>query len=287
MPHDYSREISAAFAAHEATRAKVVDLPPLTFEAGPYFPPHVQVGAEVECAYYGLVRVTGWSQGPLPWPQCHISGPHSMILFEDLARAVAGESALAVAVAWGVSRDRVTKWRQCLDVGRNNEGSQARHRAIVSRVISAAQNRAGLRRAHSIPVRIKAEATRQARAVPSARWTPEIVALMGVATDVEIGLRVGCHALIVGTERRRRGILATSRSGRFDLLLLDGQKLRSHRYALGLTQSQVAARYGCKNGHVHRCEKGGIRPVSPETLDKFARALECPPAALLAQAEAA
>lgn len=282
MSHDFSAEIDAAFAAFESTRDKVVALPLVRFEAGPYHPPAVQVGDEVECAYYGAVRIVGWSQGALPWPQCHISGPRSMILFEDLACAVVRESVLAISLAWRVSPDRVTKWRHCLDVGRNNEGSKARHRAIVTRVISPAQNAAGLERAHSIPTRIKAEATRQARTPPCPRWTPAIVALMGVATDVEIGVRIGCHATIVGTERRRRGIAATSRSGRFDLLRLDGQKLRQRRYALGLTQFDVATRYGCNNAHISIYERHGIQPVTPETLEKFARALKCQPDDLLA-----
>lgn len=282
MPHDYTAEINAAFARYEATRAKIVALPLMRFEAGPYHPPQVQVGDWVECAYYGTVRVVGWSQGPLPWPQCRAGRNRSLILFEDLARAVATEGRLAVAIAWGVSQPTVGKWRRCLQVEHHNAGSTARHRAIVSRVMTPTQNAAGLERSRSIPARLRAQATRAAGALPCPYWTPEIVALMGVATDVEIAARLGCHSLTVGIERRRRGIVSTLGSSRLAPLRLDGQKLRQRRCQLGLTQPDAAARYGCTKHHIGKCERQGIGTVTRETLEKFARALECVPDDLLA-----
>ena len=285
MPHDYTAEINAAFAAYEATRAKVVDLPLVRFEAGPYFPPFVQIGDMVECARYGTVRVASWSAAPLPWPQCQIRGGTPLILFEHLARAVRVESRIAVELAWGVSDSTVTKWRKCLGVEHNNRGSRARHRAIVSRVITPAQNAAGLERSHSLDVRLQIEERRQERALPSPRWTPAVVALMGVETDIEIAARIGCHAVIVGIERRRRGIRATARNRGRDLLLLDGRKMRCLRHALGLTQTALALRYGCTRDHIYRHERPRPLLVAPATIDKFARALGCQRADLLAEAD--
>lgn len=135
-------------------------LPPLRFVAGPYLPPEVGVGQTVECARYGAVRIVGWSQGPLPWPQCHIKGPRSLILFEDLARAVRIESAVAVAIAWGVSGYSVNKWRKSLGVERANAGAVARWRSNIQSVISPEERVAALQLAHARASRIKAEATK-------------------------------------------------------------------------------------------------------------------------------
>ena len=285
MPHDYSREINAAFAAYEATRAKIVDLPLIRFECGPYYPPAVQIGDMVECARFGVVRVIAWSEGPLPWPLCSTGGTRSLILFEDLERAVRAESRLAVALAWGVSKPTITEWRRHLEVGHNNAGSRARHRAIVSRVITPTQNAEGLERAHSLDVRLQIEERRRAGAPPSSRWTPDVVDLMGVETDVEIASRVGCHAVIVGIERRRRGIRTAARNRGRDLVLLDGRKVQGRRHALGLTQSALALRYGCTRDHICRYENRRPLLVAPTTLNKFARALGCQPADLLAETD--
>ena len=96
-----SPAVQAALARHEERRSRIVELPPHRFEFGVYQAPLVLVGDEVQCARFGCVIVVGWSEGPLRWPQCHINGPRSLILFGDLERAVELESADAVAVALG------------------------------------------------------------------------------------------------------------------------------------------------------------------------------------------
>lgn len=126
MPHDFTEEINAAFAAFESERAKLVALPPVRFGSGPYYSPAVQVGQSVECERFGLVRITGWSEGPLPWPQCQRSRYPSLILFADLERAVKCESVQAVALAWGVWQPMVSKWREVLGVKRMNAGTKTR-----------------------------------------------------------------------------------------------------------------------------------------------------------------
>lgn len=160
MPHDFPREVEAACAAYEVTRAGKVALSPPCFEFGPYAAPAVAVGQWAECARYGAVRVVGWSDGPLSWPQCHINGPASLILFADLARAVEVESARVVALAWGVSRHSVWKWRCVLKVQRANAGAAARWATNVPLVIDREQNARGLALAHAPQARMRAEVTK-------------------------------------------------------------------------------------------------------------------------------
>ena len=280
MPHDYTPEIEAAFAAFELKRIKRVELPPLRFECGPYFPPQVEIGDEIECALYATVRVVGWSQGPLPWPQCHISGPRSLILFGDLERAVRVESARAVSIAWGVSEFSVHKWRRALEVARVNAGSKARWSSNVSKVISRAQNKSGLELAHARETRLKAEATKSKNGAHRHEWTPAMVAWMGVLSDAEIAHRLNRCPQVVARERRRRGIAIVAAHVSRGLELLDGGKLRARRHALQLTQSQVAARYGCTYNSICQLENQAVTPIARARLERFARALECPPADL-------
>lgn len=284
MTHDFSEEVNAAFAAFEEKRVKVVALPPVRFEFGPYFPPSVQIGDEVECAHYGLVRIVGWSEGPLPWPQCHINGPRSLILFEDLARAVAIESRLAVALAWGVSGVSVSKWRNSLEVERANAGAVARWTSNIKSVISTAQNKVGLERAHALATRVKAEATKRARGTTGKRiWTREQIAWMGQLTDTEIASRIGCHRKTVEKERHHRDIprLASARytSG---FTRIDTARVQARLIELGIDQVQLARRYGCSFPVINAIHRGKKTRVTTETLDKLARALECSPANLLA-----
>lgn len=280
MPHDFSREISAAFAAFELERAKLVTLPPIRFEGGPYFPPRVQVGDEVECARFGLVRIIGWSEGPLPWPQCRRSSSPSMILFADLERAVKCESVQAVALAWGVWQPMVSKWREVLGVGRMNAGTEARWRENFPSAISHEQHLEGLRLAHEPEAIALAQEAQRAHGHLGSRheWSAEEVGWLGVLTDKEVAQRLGCNKLTVARERRQRGIPTTGPLGYSpDLLPLDSAQLRVRRLALGLAQPEVAARLGRSARRIAQLESGGTARVHPQTLNDLARALECNP----------
>ena len=278
MPHDFTKEINAAFAGFEESREKLVALPPICFVNGPYHAPPVEIGDEVECARYGLVKVVGWSAGPLPWPQCHINGPRSLILFEDLARAVIVESRLAIALAWGVSGHSVSKWRSSLDVERANKGAVARWKSNIKSVISPTQNQVGLELAHARATRIKAETTKRKGPGLRQEWAPEVVALMGALSDAEIGQRLGCDPQTVGRERRRRAIPSIGHSGNLpNLQNLDGARVRAQRYALDLTQADVAARLSCNVHRVSHLESGHAPRVKVATITALARALECQP----------
>ena len=278
MSHDFTRAIETAFVEHEykARRAGRVALPPLQFEFGPYHSPQVEICQTVECARYGEVQVVGWSEGPLPWPQCHFSGPRSLILLADLAVAVERESARAVALAWGVSRASVWQWRRALNVARANEGTSARWSNNMPLVITPERNRVGLERAHALDARARAEATKAAGSSARTRWTPEQIAQMGVLSDAVIAESAGCHVRTVGRERARRGIVSVGHGGPLpNLLPLDGDRVRARRLYLQLTQAQVGARFGCIAHRISHLESGHAPRVTADTLDKLARALEC------------
>ena len=284
MSHDYTPEIEAAFAAFELKRTKRVELPPLRFECGPYFPPQVEIGDEIECARFGLVRMIGWSEGPLPWPQCRLSSSPSMILFADLERALKVECLQAIAVAWGTWAPTVSAWRKALGVGRTTRGTSARWSENFNTVITPEQQRVGLKRAHEPEFIQLANRTRRAHGNLGNQhdWSEEEVAWLGVLTDKEVAERLDCNKLTVARERRRRGIATTGTTGHATgLLPFDGAKMRARRLALGLTQPDVAARIERCAGRVSYLESGLAVRVKPQTLEAITRALECSSDALL------
>jgi len=102
------------------------DGPPLRF--GPYLAPDTSDGWLVDWID-GSVEVGGWTCAPLPWPRRKREGRHSLILCDDLIRAVMMESSAAVKYHWGVSGGTVWKWRKALDVGRITPGTRDRLRS--------------------------------------------------------------------------------------------------------------------------------------------------------------
>lgn len=280
MPHDFTDEINAAFAAFESERAKLVELPPIRFRCGPYFSPPVRVGQRVECARFGLVRIIGWSDGPLPWPQCRRSSQPSMILFADLELAVKCESVQSVALAWGVWGAMVSKWRQVLGVARMNAGTKTRWQQNFPAAISPAQHLEGLKRAHQPAAIALAQEARRAGGHLGSRheWGADEIGWLGVLTDKEVGERLSLNKLTVAKERRRRGIATTGPIGHgAGLVPLDNEAVRARRLALGLTQPQTAARIGRGAKRVAQLESGETTRVKTETLAALARALECQP----------
>ena len=280
-----SPAVQNAFAAHEERRKGIVELPPHRFEFGPYQAPLVAVGDKVTCARLGCVAVAGWTQGPFPWPTCQINGPHSLILFDDLERAVAMESANAVAIAWGVSRATVYSWRKTLGVARANVGTMQRWRNNAPLVIGDS-HLVGLARSHAPAARLKAEATKRERGItpPNKRlWTQEQIGWMGQITDVAIARRVGCHPTTVERERRRHGIAPLPSACNVEgFEQISPDKLRARLLDMGLTQSQLAQRCGCAHSAINRLHRGAKTRITAATLKKIARILRCKPEDLCA-----
>jgi hypothetical protein len=95
---------------------------------GPYAPPGVDLGDEIQCEIRGLITVHSWSdRGAIMWPMGLRSGASpgrpAMILTGDLVRALRRESAIAVANHWGTTWRTVRVWRRALGIGRMTEGS--------------------------------------------------------------------------------------------------------------------------------------------------------------------
>jgi hypothetical protein len=95
---------------------------------GEYVTPRFDYGDVVECARRGEVRIVGLSEAPIPWPvgQTLPRGKgRALVLYGDLAEAVARESSEAVMHFWGVKVNTVWLWRKALNVGRYTEGTRA------------------------------------------------------------------------------------------------------------------------------------------------------------------
>jgi hypothetical protein len=98
---------------------------------GPYKPPRLRKGDRATCLFIKDtdVVVTGWADARISWPRCRpldVPRSHpSLLVDEELARAVRHESAAALHFWWGVSTLVVWKWRRALGVDRLNcPGSQ-------------------------------------------------------------------------------------------------------------------------------------------------------------------
>jgi hypothetical protein len=104
---------------------------------GPYRPPRLRKGDRAMCLLRDCaVVVTGGTDARISWPRCRpVDVPRSypsLLVDDELARAVRRESAAAVRYWWGVSEGVVWRWRRrrALGVTRtNNEGTRRRVRA--------------------------------------------------------------------------------------------------------------------------------------------------------------
>jgi hypothetical protein len=106
---------------------------------GPYQAPALKRGDRATCLYKDRdVVVTGWIDARSSWPRCRprdVPRSHpSLLVTEELARAIRHESAAAIRHWWGVSVGVVWRWRKALGVGRtNNEGSARLIRAAAEK----------------------------------------------------------------------------------------------------------------------------------------------------------
>jgi hypothetical protein len=102
------------------------------------------------------VVVHGWTDAPISWPVCRPlegKGRPGILVEEELARALRGESALALWYWWGPSPSVVHCWRKALGVERFNEGSKRLQRLY---------SQAGADAQRGVPRRDMAERMRRA-----------------------------------------------------------------------------------------------------------------------------
>jgi hypothetical protein len=99
---------------------------------GPYQAPALRVGDRATCLYRGDVIITSCTDALISWPRCKRAGGGkgrpTLLVTEELARAIRTESALAVGYWWGASKDLVRNWRAALGV--TNEANVGSRRVI-------------------------------------------------------------------------------------------------------------------------------------------------------------
>jgi hypothetical protein len=83
---------------------------------GPYQTPALKRGNRATCLFRDCdVVVTGWTDARISWPRCRprdVPRSHPSLLVDDeLARAIRHESAAAIRHWWGVSVGVVWRWR--------------------------------------------------------------------------------------------------------------------------------------------------------------------------------
>lgn len=118
--------------------------PPLL--GGPYRPPACRVGDWLDDALHGRVQVNGFTAAPNSWPTRKRArgGVRTLLITEELARAIRFESAVAIAHWWGISTKTVGVFRRQLDVPRNTPGTLQQHAAaaVLPPPAAAAKGRA-------------------------------------------------------------------------------------------------------------------------------------------------
>jgi hypothetical protein len=181
---------------------------------GPYPAPRLKVGDRADCLFRDcLVVVTGWTDGIISWPRGRPVGERghpSMLVDEELARAIRLESAAAIQHWWGVCDGVVHRWRKALGVTRtNNGGTQRLIRA------ASAKGAAVLRDVPLPPEQV--EQRRRAALennlvkyiIPGYHgpwWSRDELALLGKLPDEEVARRVGRTPNAVRQKREKLGI---------------------------------------------------------------------------------
>ena len=109
---------------------------PPAFLARPYRTPRYRIGRCVQCLVRGEMKITGTSNGRTSWPMGKVKGHNrpTLVVYQDLAKALRVESAAAVLYCWGVSRSTVTLWRRALDVVPLTPGTRKLHSSNVKRI---------------------------------------------------------------------------------------------------------------------------------------------------------
>jgi hypothetical protein len=182
---------------------------------GPYNAPALKRGDRATCLFRDCdVAVTGWTDARIPWPLAlpvGTKGRPSLLVDEELARAVRHESAAAIRHWWGVGGGVVLRWRRAFGVGRTNcEGTRRLIRAASER--GAAKLR-GVKLPPEQVERLRRTALEQ-NLIRHVRpgynlgpwWTRAELALLGTDEDDVIAARIGRTPTAVGVMRRKRKV---------------------------------------------------------------------------------
>jgi hypothetical protein len=182
---------------------------------GPYRPPRLRRGDRATCLYKDCdVAITGWTDARISWPRglpLGTKGHPSLLVDEELARAIRHESAAALRHWWGVSALLVWKWRRVLGVDRLNcPGSQR----LIRR---ASELGASQVRGKKLPPEQVERRRRTAAELDLGRylrpgcnygpwWSRREVALLGKLPDDEVAAKVGRTPNAVRIKREKLGV---------------------------------------------------------------------------------
>jgi hypothetical protein len=187
----------------------------------PYRRPSVRVGNRATCLIRGEVAVTSRTHARLRWPRClpvNGVGHPSLLVDEELARAVRSESAAALCHWWGVSEGVVWRWRKALGVTRtSNPGSNRLVRSAAQAGAAAMREREWTEEEREQKRRLAIEGNYGAFFPPGCKtapaWTAEELALLGTAPDAEVAKRIGKSRDAVRAQRGRLNIAPAGKCG--------------------------------------------------------------------------
>jgi hypothetical protein len=182
---------------------------------GPYTPPPLRKGDRATCLYRDCdVVVTGWSDGRIPWPRCRSlearGGAGGILVEEELARGVRGESATALAYWWGVSMIMAWRWRKALGVEgwTATEGTRRLMRATAEKAVAQVRGKplspeqVEQRRQTTLELNL----AQYLDPAHGAGWSEDELALLGTVPDEEVARRTGRTVNAIQLKRGKLGI---------------------------------------------------------------------------------
>jgi hypothetical protein len=160
------------------------------------------------------VVITGWTDArisrPLRRPLDNRMGRPTILLDDELARAVRHEAAAAIRHWWGGSVGVVWRWRRCLGVGRTDSEGSRRLNQSAAEAGGAAMHERGLTDQEAEELRRRAVELDLGQYLPTGchapRRTDGELALLGTMPDEELAARTGKRPGAVSLKRRRLGM---------------------------------------------------------------------------------
>ena len=90
---------------------------PRMLRFGSYQTPRYKLGRWVNCLLRGRVKMTGTSDGQIPWPTTTLpNGLHALVLYRDLAKAVPHDAHPAMRYWFEATVHSIGRWRKVLKV---------------------------------------------------------------------------------------------------------------------------------------------------------------------------
>jgi hypothetical protein len=113
----------------------------------PYHPPRLKKGDRATCLFRDCdVVITSWTDARISWPRGravhHRRGQPSLVVTDELLRAIKTESEIAIMHWFGVSISTVWSWRKAFGISQwETEGSRRLHHATSKAGAAAFRDR--------------------------------------------------------------------------------------------------------------------------------------------------